>query len=69
MRDGRISGAEVRALAQDVGASIEDLAREADINTQTVYRKKPTERFGPKSTRKFIEAAKRIEGRTKAKTG
>jgi transposase-like protein len=63
MKDACINGAEARAIAREVGVSIEDLARVADINSQTFYRKKATERFGSKSTRKILLAAQKIAGR------
>lgn len=63
MREGRINGEQARAIAQEIGSSIENLAREADINSQTFYKKKASDRFGSKSTRKILEAAERLAGR------
>lgn len=63
MTDGRMSKEELRALASKVGSSIEGLAQEAKLNSQTLYRKKEKEKFGHKSTHKLLEAAEKIAGR------
>lgn len=61
MKDARITGAEARDLAAEAGVPIADLAKAADMNEQTVYKKKPAERFGFKSSRKLREAAEKIK--------
>ena len=68
MKDGRINGAEARAIAQECGVTIEDLAREADMNSQTLYKKKPEQRLSSKSTRKILEAAEKLTGKPRART-
>lgn len=43
-------------MANTVDVSIEDLARAADLNIQTIYRKTGEKKFGSKSTRKLLSA-------------
>lgn len=63
----RIDADKVRELAEELGSTISEIARVADLNPQTFYKKKPKEQFGHKSTRKILEAAEIIRQRGTAR--
>lgn len=58
----RITGDEVRSRAKEAKYdALEELAREADINSQTIYRNTGAKKFGRRSTKKILGAiAKRM---------
>lgn len=58
----------MRELASKVGASIEELATGAKLNTQTLYRKPLDSKFSRKATVEMIEAANRIAVKNQVKS-
>jgi transposase-like protein len=59
----------MRELAISVGANIEELAKQAGLNSQTLYRKKHSEAFARKATLQLIEAANKIALKNQVRTG
>ena len=55
-----INETKLEELMAQVGASKEELARAADLNTRTLYRLKGDKILGSKSTRKILEGIEKL---------
>lgn len=66
----KITKEQVAELAVEVDRTIADIAKEADMAEQTFYKKKPSDHFSPKSSRRILSAVERIRcGKTHQEAG
>jgi predicted transcriptional regulator len=64
----KIDGEKLREIAVQLEVTIDELARTADLNPQTLYRTKGHKALGPKSTRNLLKAVEELTERKKIRS-